>query len=372
MPFSKPVSAEARGRWPEAVVAKSFCRRLMGMAHPGRRRGRPLLLPGCRTVHTLFPLRPLLLTFIDQRGAPLAVHRTRWGRFYHHPDAAHAVESDLDEGGSRSAGRPLGVGLTEALVAIPIVLFIGLATAELFLMAQSKLLLSKAAEAAARYSAVREGTPTSVDEGLARGLLPALLTHRIENREASGAAQALLLGSLAYAEARLNRRVHWQRVSPTEESFLDWADPETGRIMPVRSAAGGVPKSPNGAVSGAVGACPVAALSGQTEVDAGMIKLWVGLAVPLRMPLAGPLMAYAIGLSRGCPLDPSFNLEVGPVRLRSDPVLNLATGEAWGPGVFHLEGCALLMGVHPLHLGKHLYVLQAQGIAQTHTPLSRH
>lgn len=367
MRSSNALSGALLAQWPGATVATTFFQRFLGMAHPRRPRRAPLIFPGCRTVHTFHPLRPLMLTFVDDEGRPLARHRTRWGRVYRHPRAAHAVESEVE----LSAGsRPSGVGLTEALVALPLVLLIGLSSVELFLLTQSKLLLSRAAESAARFAAVRSGTVVSIEEGLARGLIPLLVSAPVSARDATGAAEAYLQGLQAYGTARLERRVHWSRVSPTAESFQDWADPQTGSILPTRSSAGGLPRQPNGASAGNVGSFPVGAQSGQTEVDAGMIKLWVGYAVPLRMPLAGPLLASAVAAFRGCPMGAQAYEEVGAVRLRDGLDLGSSPlGPDWGPGVSHLEGCALLLGEHPLQPSRHFYVAQAQGLAQAHTPI---
>jgi hypothetical protein len=59
-------------------------------------------------------------------------------------------------------------------------------------------------------------------------------------------------------------------------------------------------KMPASGVSGYVQGLPIGTASGQTLLEANNFKLNLRVGVPLQMPLAGPVLARALGLWSGC------------------------------------------------------------------------
>lgn len=60
----------------EVPVARGFRARLLGLAFLDRTEvGAGLLIPRCASVHTFGMRFPLDLFFLNERGAPLAIHR---------------------------------------------------------------------------------------------------------------------------------------------------------------------------------------------------------------------------------------------------------------------------------------------------------
>lgn len=58
-------------------MARGFRVRLLGLAFLDRERaGAGLLIPRCASVHTFGMRFPLDLIFLDERGVPLAIHRS--------------------------------------------------------------------------------------------------------------------------------------------------------------------------------------------------------------------------------------------------------------------------------------------------------
>ncbi|HEY6637931.1 MAG TPA: DUF192 domain-containing protein [Solirubrobacterales bacterium] len=78
----------------EIPVAKSRLSRLLGLALlPRERTGAGLLIPRCRSVHTLAMRFPLDLIFLDGAGGVLELHRgVPPGRFIRCPGAMAVLE----------------------------------------------------------------------------------------------------------------------------------------------------------------------------------------------------------------------------------------------------------------------------------------
>src|SRR5690348_5711575 len=71
-----------------------------------------------------------------------------------------------------SRRRIAGQGMTELLVAAPLLLFFGFVTVQLVLLYQAKSTLDVAVLEAAREGAVNHGSMNAIQAGLARGLTP--------------------------------------------------------------------------------------------------------------------------------------------------------------------------------------------------------
>jgi hypothetical protein len=201
-----------------------------------------------------------------------------------------------------------GIAGVESLVALPILLFLGLGALQFGLVFQARHALNHALVEAARAGSVAHADPQAIRTGLARGLLPWLY----------GAADigeyAVNLGRAA-VHVTQGQALGWlrlERVSPTAASFDDWAEP-------ARDANGdpiaGLREIPNDNLairatrmqpaSGRAGERsgePIGAASGQTLSDANLLRLRLDYGVPLVVPVAGRLIAWALAAWDGCGL----------------------------------------------------------------------
>ena len=86
----------------EVALADRFDARLLGLAWLDRDQvGTGLLIPRCRSVHTVGMRFPLDLVFIDERGLPLSIHRrVPRRRLVSHRGAASVLEIPSPEGES--------------------------------------------------------------------------------------------------------------------------------------------------------------------------------------------------------------------------------------------------------------------------------
>ncbi len=91
-------------------VATGFRTRLLGLAMLSREQaGAGLLIPRCSSVHTFGMRFALDLVFLDERGAPLAVHRdVRPRRLVRHRSAVAVLELPAGKGGEFARVSPLG------------------------------------------------------------------------------------------------------------------------------------------------------------------------------------------------------------------------------------------------------------------------
>ncbi len=208
--------------------------------------------------------------------------------------------------GRRPAAPCRGYGAVEFLVALPLLLLFALLALQWIWVLHERSLIEHALQDAVRSGATGYASPDAIESGLARGLEPmwALgfnFADRVSRRQAS-------LSRLRQASAE--GWFIWRMVSPTSASFDDWgiqALDENGRPIP------GSVEIPNDnlawrqtnqqPMSGAIsprGIAVVGAASGQTLLDANLIKLEAHVGLPLRVPLAGPIMASVAKLAHGC------------------------------------------------------------------------
>ncbi len=90
-------------------MAVGFRARLLGLAFLGREQaGAGLLIPRCSSVHTFGMRFALDIVFLDERGAPLGVHRNvRPRRLIRHRRAAAVLELPARQGGEFARVSPL-------------------------------------------------------------------------------------------------------------------------------------------------------------------------------------------------------------------------------------------------------------------------
>lgn len=205
----------------------------------------------------------------------------------------------------RKRHTQFGIGAIEFLIALPLLLALGLCAWQWALVLQARQLLEHAAGEAVRAGAVAQASEASIDQGLARGLIAFWMDGVGGDPERR---VALSLDRLR--KARHESWMEWRQLSPTRQSFIDWAEPAIDRAG--RSIAGVleipvdnldarvIQMRPASGVAGWLGAEPVGQSSGQTLRDASVLRLELQVALPLRVPLAGRLIAAATGWPGSC------------------------------------------------------------------------
>ena len=199
-----------------------------------------------------------------------------------------------------------GVAIVETLLAAPVVLWLGLAVLQWALVFQARSAVVFALNEAARAGTVSGADPQAIDRGLARGLVPFLGGAA----DAAGHLAAIALAEGHVAAGRAGGWLLLRQLSPTAQSFEDWAEDDIddyGRPDPSRRV---IPNdnlthrihltTPTGGVAGYRGDEPIGARSGQTLADANLLKLELIYGVPLNVPFVGPLAAWALRIIDGC------------------------------------------------------------------------
>ncbi len=234
-----------------------------------------------------------------------------------------------------------GVSAIETLLALPVLLLVGGGALQFGLVYHAKHALNHALIEAARAGSVAHADQAAIRQGLARGLVPWLYGAADLGDYAVGLARATV--HVAQAEALGGLRL--ERVSPSDASFADWAEP-------ARDAAGeplpGLREIPNddlvhrarrtppgGAVAGARHGEPIGAASGQTLADANMLRLRLDYGVPLSVPVVGRILAWSMRAWHGC--GSVAPLRLGTVELGSPPGPG---GPAWACAMLGVGGAA--------------------------------
>ncbi|MCM5572012.1 pilus assembly protein [Burkholderiaceae bacterium FT117] len=211
-------------------------------------------------------------------------------------------------GGRPSARTQRGASAIEFAIAAPVVLMLGLGALQWALVFHARQSIEHAAIEAGRAGSVGNALPDAIETGLARGLLPYWSTlpeiRAIPDRQAATAA--------ARNRLRQGRASGWivvRRLSPTRESFADWAEaaldgwgrPLPGLLeIPNDNLQFAEQRSPNGGAAGTHLGLPVGRASGQTLVDANLLKLEIVYGVPMTVPLVGRIAALAGRMAGGC------------------------------------------------------------------------
>jgi TadE-like protein len=220
-----------------------------------------------------------------------------------------------------------GFGAVETLVAVPVVLFLALGLVQWGLVFQGRYAVTYALQEAARAGATGNAKVESIESGLARGLLPYLYGANDIVSYQTNRVRAIAHVQLAQATgfARL------KMLSPTEQSFSDWA-------RPARDTQGdlidGLVEIPNDNLSGLASlqrlsgtssasrlGYAIGAASGQSLTDANVLKLELTYGLPLIVPFVGRLTAAIMQRVDGCML--------GSSQRNSDPGFVLSTPRPW-------------------------------------------
>lgn len=319
-------------------VACGFLQRLMGV-HGSLGRGGLIWFPACRVVHTLWTRRPLWLVFMAKDGTVLSQRLSRGGRIYWCRDADSVLEIDLQVlPGAMSTvvreayvmacrelcvqynarggySRPSGMAMLEALIAAPLVLLLGLMLLQITLLAYGRLVVGYAAAEAARAAASAQISAAAIDGGLSRGLTPLLgLSARDGAPGSETIASAALRTRFHYLRGKAEGWIDWTLLSPTTATLEDWGKGTGRAVSPALWHSEAIPV-PRSGVSGTepLTGLAVGRSSGQTFLDAGVIRLEVSVGLPLQVPLAGPILARTLAWWRGCSLSGAMLL--GSLRL---------------------------------------------------------
>lgn len=223
-----------------------------------------------------------------------------------HGKAVHVLEC-VAELPSQRGVPPKGVSLVESLMALPILMFFALVIIQISLLWHSKMAITHAATVAARHASVQHGSDAAIRDGLVAGLTPLVA-------KASGVSRWAVEMFRSQSEITIGLAAGWLRwevLSPTRQSFADWGQPADLQLSPGASAgeieipsqhlyAVALRKIPASGVSGMIEGLPIGSASGQTLLEANNLKLNLRVGVPLQMPLAGHLLAKALGLWSGC------------------------------------------------------------------------
>jgi hypothetical protein len=202
--------------------------------------------------------------------------------------------------------RQIGVSMFETVLAIPVLLFLGLAVLQWILVFQARYALTSAVQDAARAGSVGYAQEQAILSGFARGLVPYLY-----GASDIASYQANLIRAnvhIQFAQGQGFSRL--RMLSPTTESFADWA-------RPARDAQGdliaGLQEIPNDNLSGLTskqtsnnGAAgtrlgyAVGASSRQSLSDANILKLELTYGVPLTVPFVGRITVSVLKTLNGC------------------------------------------------------------------------
>ena len=202
--------------------------------------------------------------------------------------------------------RQRGVSMVELVVAVPALLLVGMAVVQMVLVFHARQSVGYALQEAARAGAVEHAGEEAILKGLASGLVPWLYG-------AGSMAEKMLKEQQARLHVTGGRAAQWievKQLSPTLESFSDWAGPARDPFGEKIVGQDEIPNDnldnrrektmPANGASGYRGSEPIGRSSGQTLADANMLRLEVTYGVPLRVPGVSTLFLKAMRTIHGC------------------------------------------------------------------------
>lgn len=203
-----------------------------------------------------------------------------------------------------------GQGMTETLITLPVLLFIGAALLQLYFIWETKLTLNQATLMAARAGAVSSIDVNQMNSALAKGLIPSLAPD-LNNPDTT--VNAAYNDAFTQSETWVTNNSLLRIANPTVEAFADF---DTGAGIPndhlqARSTAAGVQ-------------------SGVNVQDANLLRIQVAYGLDLNIPFVGPMILGVIDSItdnnewyRAATLDQGlFPIQsVATVRMQSSPQL---------------------------------------------------
>jgi hypothetical protein len=238
---------------------------------------------------------------------------------------------------SRRAAR--GATLAEAVVVLPLFLFLVLAILQAALVFHAKSSLHHATHEAARAGTVQHASLEAMRAALQRALVPYYGGGRTAAEIAASAA--------AVAADMATGAVRIDILSPTRESFADYNSPQLQAAW-----ASPEPVIPNAGLDELAcprdvphcAADPSRNASGQSLADANLLKLRITYGIPPRkqLPMVGRFITWALDrldAARGDPFKQALiEAQRIPIvahtvmRMQSDAIRNTAMVSAAGPG----------------------------------------
>jgi TadE-like protein len=235
--------------------------------------------------------------------------------------------------------RQRGAGLVETLIVIPTLLMVIMATWQAAMVFRAKSAVNYAVFEAARAGAVQNAKVDAITAAFAKGMIPYYGGGRDAGQLAVAAAN--VAADLAQGALRI------QILSPTQESFKDYASPELRTKLKADE-----PVIPNSALDQLqcprdVPGCnhdPDNNESGQIMADANLLKLKVSYGIPpaKQMPLAGKFYTWALDQMGTGDDDPFVKGLIEAqripviahvvVRMQSEAIRNTAMVSDPGPG----------------------------------------
>jgi outer membrane protein OmpA-like peptidoglycan-associated protein/uncharacterized membrane protein YgcG len=232
-----------------------------------------------------------------------------------------------------------GASLVEAVVVLPLFLFLVLAVVQAALVFYARSNANYAAFEAARAGSVQHASLASIQRGFAKGMVPYYGGGRTLSELGSTAAK--VAADMGAGALRI------EIVSPTRESFVDFNSPSLQTALdtaePVIPNVGldqlTCPRDAAGCASD-----PAGNASGQSLLDANLLKLRITYGIPRakQMPLAGRFYTWALNALRAGDGD-AFKqtlIDAGRIpvvvhttlRMQSDAIRNTAMVSSPGPG----------------------------------------
>lgn len=160
--------------------------------------------------------------------------------------------------------------MTETLITLPVLLFIGAALLQLYFIWETKLTLNQATLMAARAGAVSSIDVNQMNSALAKGLVPSLAPDLNDPNTTANAAYS---DAFNQSETLVASNSILRIANPTVEAFADF---DTGAGMPndhlqARSTAPG-------------------GQSGVNIQDANLLRIQVAYGLDLNIPFVGPMI----------------------------------------------------------------------------------
>jgi hypothetical protein len=228
--------------------------------------------------------------------------------------------------------------MVESVIVMPTLLFLVLAIWQAALAFHAKSNVNYATFEAARAGSLGNASEATITRAFIQGMLPYY---------GGGRTRAELAESALLASTDMSTALRIEILSPTRESFDDYASPALKMMLRARA-----PVIPNVGLDELIcprdvpgcNSDPKRNASGQTLLDANLLKLRITYGIPSRkqMPLVGPFYTWALDMLGAGAGDPfkQYLITQGRIpivshvvmRMQSDAILNTAMISNPGPG----------------------------------------
>ncbi|NBT34538.1 MAG: hypothetical protein EBT03_03225 [Betaproteobacteria bacterium] len=259
--------------------------------------------------------------------------------------------------------RPEGAGIAELSVALPLLILLGLGVIQLGLLAMDALIARYAAMGSARYIAARGLDRVTIEAGLMQSTT--ILYSGVINLRDKPAAllEAKSRGARGFARDRALGFLDWAVLTPTRDSFDDWAESGEGVLGPLRAGMQITDRLPNSGVLTRERGLAVGRQSRQTYLDANTLKLRVTVGAGLTIPVVGPMLADTYAWLRGCGAEPKEK-SLGSISIRGSAFLPQ-------PDALSAVECRMLRGLKVEGRHERRFPITVIALAQLQAPVTR-